>query len=605
MSEHREDIIYTDEAKTLHGLFHVRVKRSPDNIAYRQFNRNSDQWEKFTWREMADSIARWQAVLKKENLGIGDRVALSLKNGADWIAFEQASLGLGLVVIPLYTDDRADNIAYIIKDAAVKCLLLQDEARWKRIAPTVDEDTTLQHVYIQDGGDGLDCDYCSVTALSEVLPHIPPPLILHESEPQSLATVVYTSGTTGRPKGVMLSHSNILENAHIALTMISIYQEDSFLSFLPISHMLERMAGYYLPMMSGSTVSFSRSIPQLADDLAHIRPTIMIAVPRIFERIYGRINGQLEKGKASKRAIFKSAIRVGWHKFENQQGRRGWHPRLLAHSVLDKLVGSKVRERLGGRLRFAISGGAALSPDVAKMFIGLGVEVLNGYGLTETSPVISCNIPTSNDPFSVGVVLNNLEARISSQDELQVKGPNIMLGYWNNHAATAEMIDHDGWLSTGDLARIDNDHIYITGRIKDILVLSNGEKVPPGDMELAIANDSLFEQVMVVGEGQSFLGALIVVNAEEWPAYAQQHGLDPLDAASLSSKKVTKPILLRIRKALHDFPAYAKIRQVRLMLEPWTIDNDLMTPTMKIKRPKVLEHYKDVVDEIYSDTKKG
>lgn len=238
------------------------------------------------------------------------------------------------------------------------------------------------------------------------------------------------------------------------------------------------------------------------------------------------------------------------------------------------------------------------------MFIGLGVVVLNGYGLTETSPVISCNIPSDNDPLSVGVILNNVETRISPQDELQVKGPNIMLGYWNNHAATAAMIDHEGWLSTGDLARIENNHIYIIGRIKDILVLSNGEKVPPGDMELAIANDSLFEQIMVVGEGQSFLAALIVLNAEEWPAYAQHHGFDPMDAASLNAKKIIKPILIKIRAALHDFPAYAKIRQVYLTLEPWTIDNDLMTPTMKIKRAKVLEHYKDVVDEIYSDSKK-
>ncbi len=605
MRAHRENLIYTDEAKTLHALFHVRVKRSPDQIAYRQFNRHTDRWEDYSWREMADSIARWQAVLKKENLGIGDRVALSLKNGTDWIAFEQAALGLGLVVIPLYTDDRADNIAYIIKDAAVKCLLLQDAARWKRIAPTIDEDTTLQQVYIQDGGEELNCDHCKVTSLSEVLPHIPPQLILEESDPLSLATIVYTSGTTGRPKGVMLSHSNILENVHVALTMLSIYEDDIFLSFLPISHMLERMAGYYMPIMAGSMVAFSRSIPQLADDLAHIQPTVMVAVPRIFERIYGRINGQLEKGKASKRAIFKAAIRVGWHKFEHQQGRSSWHPKLLAHSLLDKLVGAKVRERLGGKLRLAISGGAPLSPAVAKMFIGLGVDVLSGYGLTETGPVISCNLPSDNDPYSVGVILTNLETRISKQDELQVKGPSIMLGYWNNHAATAEMIDHAGWLSTGDLARIENGHIYITGRIKDILVLSNGEKVSPGDMELAIANDSLFEQVLVVGEGQSFLSALIVLNAEEWPAYVQHHGLDPMDSASLSSKKVLKPILLQIRAALHDFPSYAKIRQVRLMLEPWTIDNDLMTPTMKIKRPKVLKHYQDVVDEIYSDTTKG
>ncbi|MDH3354691.1 MAG: long-chain fatty acid--CoA ligase, partial [Chromatiales bacterium] len=223
MEQHRENLIYIDEAKTLHGLFNVRAKRSPDKVAYTQFNRHTEQWEDFSWREMSDSIARWQAVLKKENLGIGDRVALSLKNGVEWISFEQAALGLGLVIIPLYTDDRADNIAYIIKDAAVKCLLLQDVARWKRIAPTIDEDTTLQNVFIQDGGEDTEGEFCTVTPLCEVLPHIPPEITLESSDPNSLATVVYTSGTTGRPKGVMLSHNNILENVHVALTMLSIY----------------------------------------------------------------------------------------------------------------------------------------------------------------------------------------------------------------------------------------------------------------------------------------------------------------------------------------------------------------------------------------------
>ena len=598
----QENIIYIDEAVTLHGLFNVRVKRSGEHTAYEQFDRLTEEWQRYSWNDIAAKVGIWQSILAKLKLNPGDRVALSLKNSVEWIAFEQAALGLGLVVIPLYTDDRPDNIAFILADAAVKVLLLQDEKRWLKIVEVINEDYPLQAVYLQDSPERLDSGPAKIAVndvsvlLTSTEVH---PLKSIACDPHQLATIVYTSGTTGRPKGVMLSHHNILSIAHSGLTMISVSIDDIFLSFLPLSHTLERTAGYYLPMMSGSKVAFSRSIAQLAEDMQIIHPTIMVVVPRIFERIYTRIQGQLEKGSYLKRKIFNVAVKVGWLHFEVQQGRRNWNPLLLLNPLLQRVVGKTITEKLGGRLRLTVSGGAALSQQIAETFIALGVPILQGYGLTETSPVISVNTPEDNDPKSVGIPLRGVKVRIGPDNELQVKSPGVMLGYWNNHAATRKMIDHNGWLSTGDQVHIENNHIYITGRIKDILVLSNGEKVPPGDMEMAIALEPLFEQVLVIGEGKMMLAALIVLNGDLWPGFAQNLGVDPLSSSSLTEKVVTQRVLKMVQQQLHDFPAYAKIRRIHLTLEPWSIDNNLLTPTMKIKRPKVIEYYRDEIAKLY------
>jgi long-chain acyl-CoA synthetase len=249
-----------------------------------------------------------------------------------------------------------------------------------------------------------------------------------------------------------------------------------------------------------------------------------------------------------------------------------------------------------------VSGGAAISPEIARVFLGMGLPMLQGYGLTETSPVISVNPMHNIKPESVGVPLRGISAKIGEDDELLVQTPGMMLGYWNNHAATAEMIDPQGWLHTGDQARIDEDgHIHITGRIKDILVLSNGEKIPPLDMEMAIALDPLVEQVMVVGEGKPYLGALVVLNPDLWSGVAEEYDLDPSVATSLRDEKVVNMVLKRIRVVLRDFPGYAKIRRVALLLEPWSIDNGLLTPTLKVKRQKVIEQYQGVIDALYDD----
>jgi long-chain acyl-CoA synthetase len=602
MNELTEDIISTEIAGTLDGLMLQRIKRTPDNIAYRSFDADSKSWRDTRWSEVGEQIARWQAALAAEDLLPGERVAVHLRNSKEWVFFDQAALACGLVIVPLYTDDRPDNIAYIMSDSAVKVLLVQDAAVWKRLAPALSGQDDLQRVLILDGSRSGTTGVLQdkrVRLVSDWLPATAPPLHQRNADPHALASIVYTSGTTGRPKGVMLTHHNMLSIAHSALTMIDVYVEDLFLSFLPLSHTLERTAGYYLPIMSGSAVAYARSIMQLAEDLQHIRPTVMIAVPRIFERVFSRIQGQMDKQSGFKRALFNLTTEVGWHRFEYQQKRAGWRPRLLFWPLLNRLVASKVTAKLGGRLRMSVSGGAALSKPVAQVFIGLGVPILQGYGLTETSPVISVNLPEDNEPGSVGVPLNGVQARIGDDEELLVKTPGMMRGYWNNHAATAEIIDSDGWLHTGDQARIDKGHIYITGRIKDILVLSNGEKVPPMDMELAISLVPAIEQVLVIGEGESFLAAIVVLNAQDWPQLAARLKLDADSADALQSEKLQSFLLKEIRGHLKDFPGYAKVRRVIPTLDPWTVDNGLLTPTLKVKRARVLKKFADEIKALY------
>ena len=603
MNHWSEDLISLESARTLDGMFVQRVHRSSGRVAYQRIRGSKRELQSYTWAQMGKQVARWRKALAGEDLDVGDRVALLLRNCPEWVMFDQAALINGQVTVPLYTDDRADNAAYILKDAAVKLLLVQDANRWKRLETAIEDKQTPARVVILDASEEarrLQASDPRVVVAEDWMPERGDALRQRHADPHSLASIVYTSGTTGRPKGVMLSHHNMMFVAHAGVTMLNVYQEDKFLSFLPLSHTLERTAGYYLPIMTGSQVAFARSVAQLGDDLQLVKPTVLIAVPRVFERVYQRLHDQLEKRPLPARWLFRTAIRVGWQRFERQQGRGGWSPGQLAWPLLRRLVAEKVAARLGGRLRVTVSGGAPLAPEVARQFIGLGIPLVQGYGLTETSPVISVNTLESNDPASVGLPLRGVKVRIGEDDELEVDSPGIMLGYWNNHAATSQVIGADGWLRTGDQARIANGHIYITGRIKDILVLSNGEKVPPGDMEMAVSLDPLFEQVMVVGEGKPYLGALLVLNSELWPGLARDYGLDPTEPSSLSDAKLLSDMQTRVRLALRDFPGFAKIRRLALLLEPWTVDNGLLTPTLKIKRAKVLEQCRDQVEHIYA-----
>ncbi|MGH8611515.1 MAG: AMP-dependent synthetase/ligase, partial [Gammaproteobacteria bacterium] len=521
----------------------------------------------------------------------GDRVAVMLRNSPEWVMFEQAALGRGFVVVPLHTNDRAENIAYMIRDAGAKVLLLGDAEDWRPLQAMGDHLGGLVCVLTlaSHEGESGDARLWDVNAWLSLADKAAP---MHAGLPDDLATIVYTSGTVGRPKGVMLSHRNILWNAYTLMRRFSICPDDGFLSFLPLAHTFERTVGYYLPVMAGAVVTYARSPHQLVEDLPEVRPTILLVVPRVLEKLYGGLQSKLER-HTPLRILFDLTTRIGWQRFRYLQGREGWRWPLLLWPLLNRLVAHRIRAGLGcDRLRVVSCGAAPLEARLAIAFVGLGFPISNGYGLTETSPVVSANALTDNDPFSVGSPLEDVEARIGDNDELLVKSPGVMLGYWGDAKLTAMAIDSEGWLHTGDQARIGDDHMYITGRIKEIIVMANGEKIAPESMERAITLDPLFEQAMVMGENQGYLSASVVLNREHWPKLARELDLDPNDPAGLEQEQVRATILDRIAMRLHAFPGYAKVRSVTLSLEPWTVENGLLTPTLKVRRNQVLAHLK-------------
>lgn len=599
MSTNADYLIPAEKAVTLDGLFRERVGRTPDALAYRDFNSRHNNWRDYTWAHIDHQVARWQAALERDGLKAGDRVAVMMRNSPEWVIFDQAALGLGLVVVPLYTQDRPDNVAYILNDAGCKVLLFGTHEQWKSFSEVRDQLGALVRILTTDELPGV-ADDPRLKSVAQWLPdaggetrHVP-------RDAGALATIVYTSGTTGRPKGVMLSHRNILSNSAAILKVVPIMAEDVLLSFLPLSHTFERTCGYYLTVMTGSVTAYARSVQQLGEDLQTIRPTKLISVPRIYERVYSAIKARLDDGPPLRKKLFQLAVDVGWARFEHEQGRGPWQPSFLLWPLLNALVAKKIMARLGGRLNCAFAGGAALAPEISRVFIGLGLPVIQGYGLTETSPVACANRLDDNVPASVGKAIPGVEVRIGDKGALLIKGPNVMLGYWNNREATEAMIGPDGWLNSGDTARIDGQgHVFITGRLKEIIVMSNGEKVPPVDIEAAIIADALFEQVMLIGEGKPYLSVVTVLNQDQWKKFAAGEGTSP-DASAVGTPEVEKALLRRIGSQMKQFPGYAQVRRIAATLEPWTVENGLLTPTLKLKRVRVMEKFNAEIDAMYS-----
>ena len=600
------DYIAPETAQTLPGLFNERVMRSPYTQAYGFYDDEKAIWESLTWEQVAQCAAKIQAGLRSKAMIKGDRVAIMLRNCPEWIMFDVAALGLGLVTVPLYTNDRPENVAYIIQNAGIKAMLVQNPRQWRQLSQIESIRETLQCVI-------------SVAPITKVSDH--DSSLVHirdwidrdintEYQPvhldgSKLATIIYTSGTTGRPKGVMLSHRNILSNAFAALQCADILEKDVFLSFLPLSHSMERTAGCFMPMMANSKVCFARSIQQLGEDIQEIRPTVFVSVPRIYEIIFSRILSQAAQLSYLRKKMFAWARQVGWRYLQFRSGRTRWHWSLLSWPIMDRLVAAKIKQRLGGRLRYAIVGGAALDRTITKFFVSLGIPIYQGYGMTESSPVISVGRPGANDPFSVGKALPGIEVKLTKEGELCTRSDCVMLGYYGNRRATEQMIDTEGWLHTGDIVRItDEGYLYITGRIKDIIVLANAEKVSPQDMETAICADPLFDQAMILGEGRSFLSALLVLNEAEWSSLAESMGLDSGIQKNLQDSSVHKYVLQRLAGCLKEFPGYAQVRRASIYLEPWTTENNLLTPTLKTRRNQLMKLFAEDIEAMYYSMEK-
>lgn len=597
------DIISSNEAVTLPGLFECRVNRSPQAVAYQQYDCVAEKWKSYTWAEMEQDIACWQKALAADGLEPGDRVAIYLKNCVEWICFEQAALSLRLVIVPIYSLDTPENISYILQDSGCKIMLLDSVKNWQSLSVHQPSFPDLRHILYLEGAMETDSEKKIIfSKVADWLPDTVEAMHNHAADPHELASIVYTSGTTGRPKGVMLSHHNILWDAEAVLKVVPAYPDDVFLSFLPLSHTFERTIGYYVPIMAGSQVAYARSVKDLADDLLTIQPTVLVSVPRIYERIYGRIQGQLKEKNRIAQKMFAMTVEIGWRRFETSQGRRGAGGLLdcILWPLLKRMVAQKVLNRLGGQVRLAVTGGAPLHEKIGRLFIGLGLPLIQGYGLTECSPVVSANFLKNNLPSSVGPPLPDVEVKVGHDRELLVRCPGIMQGYWNQPEFTEEVIDENGWLHTGDVVEIKEGRIYISGRLKEILVTSTGEKIPPASLEMTISEDPLFHQAMVVGEGKPYLSALIVFDRMAWQGFARELSLDPDDPASFENDVALSAALERIKERLSSYPSYAQVRKVHLTSESWTFEQGLVTSLMKLKRHEIEKRFAQEIAALYA-----
>jgi long-chain acyl-CoA synthetase len=540
----------------------------PERVLYRHCV--GETWTDVPVAGLAAEIARWQAAFRRERFAPGDRIALCARNGVQWVAVDLAALGLGLVVVPLYVDDNPDNVAWCVGNAQARLLVVENGriaaalARCATPEQPLPPIVVLRHDVEGDAG---------ALAAERFLPAAGGAPVADPLPDDALATICFTSGTAGRPKGVMLSHANILANTAQCRATGMARPEDVFLSILPLSHMFERTGGYYLPLSIGAQVAYGRGVAQIADDLVAQAPTVIFAVPRIFERFKARIDQTLVDAPV-KRALFEASVDRG---FRLATGTATVLDRMLAPG-LRRVVAQPVLARFGGCLRLAVVGGAALDPDLARTFIGLGLPLLQGYGMTEASPVIAVNRDDDNVPESVGPPVPGVEVEVAEGGELLVRGPNVMLGYWQNPAATQAALTPERWLRTGDLAEIIAGRIYIRGRAKDIIVMSNGEKLPPQDAEFAILHDPMFEQVMLVGERRPFVVLLAVTRETD-----------------------EKTLIRRANERLKDFPRWARVRRVIATAEPWSVDNGLLTPTLKLKRPLLLKRMAPQIEAAYAE----
>ena len=595
------DVIEFDPMRTVPELFFQRVARDPDAVGYSEFREG--QWVDFSWKDVARKVGLVRAALDRAGMEPGDRVGILLPNCVDWIVFDIAAMANGLITVPIYLHDGAANNCYILAHSGVRLCVMDTQDRWQSLATECADCSELETIWVQQAPDQpLHNDMRRIEALDDILSD----QAIGEDDircsAEDVATIIHTSGTTGLPKGVMLSHRALLWNADAVTKFIPPLTTDVFLSVLPLAHSFERTMGYYLPLASGARVAFSRSIEKLRDDIAVIRPTILIAVPRLYERIYEAVLKKAGSNPVTK-ALTMAAADIGWRLFEARHGRGaapGLLTRALSWPILQRLVAKKIMMAFGGRLRVAVSGGAPLSEEASHFLIGLGLPLIEGYGLTETAPVVTATTFEDNLPGSVGSALQGVELKVTDEGELLVRTPSLMLGYWEDPEKTEQAMDPDGWFRTGDIAEFREGHVFIKSRLKEIIALSTGKKVAPTMVESRIEHEPLFEQALVTGDGKPCLAAIVVLNGEVWAALAKELGIDESEMNLPAAKKV---FLSEIARASQGLPSYTHVRAVHAVLDPWTTENGLLTPTLKTKRPAIERQFADEIEALFAELK--
>ena len=565
-------------------------------------------YQDISYATLAERIKHFCLGLTELGMQKGDRVALLSENRPEWAIIDLATLAGGGVTVPMFSTLTSAQVEYIVRDSGAKILCVSSERQLQKIKDwDANVPTSLQHIVIFDElQDDSVRTFDQVCELGQQVENGDQAYQQASDavEPDDLASIIYTSGTTGDPKGAMLTHSNFMSNVQAATGVVTITPDDIFLSFLPLSHVFERMGGHYLPLSSGATIAYAESLFTIRQDMQDVRPTIMMSVPRLYEGMHERILRSVKEGSPTKQKIFHWSVGVGSKVSQAIQQKKKPSPILsLKASVANKLVFEKLKAVTGGRLRFFVSGGAPLSKAIAEFFHAAGILILEGYGLTETSPVICVNRPDQWKFGTVGPMIPGIEMKIAEDGEILSRGPHIMQGYFNKPSDTAEAIDPDGWFHTGDIGEVDEEgFLTITDRKKNILVLSNGKNVAPQPIENQLKQSPYISEIMLLGDQRSTVSALIVPSFDELKEFAAEQQLEAEDIpALLQTQEVQRLIRSEINQYSADFADFERVRRFTLVAEEFSEKSGEMTPTLKLKRSVVMENHKAAIDQMYGD----
>ena len=589
------------------AIFQNQAERLGDKacVAYKKGGKYVD----ISWREMNRMIHDLAYYLLSIGIKKNDKISLFSPNRYEWWVASQATLSIGAVSVPIYATNSPEEAQYIIDNSDSRACFVGTEEHLERVLKVRSKLRKMKQIIIFDE---ISKKYKDVITLSEAYrigqgykkkDEFDKRLASIKGE--DLSTLIYTSGTTGNPKGVMLSHANFVSNASIVYNEVKEYitPDDVFISFLPLSHSLEMTCGYYIPVTVGAKVAFAEDISKLMENFQEVRPTIMISVPRIYEKVHAGILAKVADAPGLKKKIFNWAMKVAAQNLPyicKDKPRTGLFA--FKFNLADKLVFHKLKVALGlDRLRFAISGGGPLSVSDAEFFMGMGIKILEGFGLTETTPVTHFNRPNNIKPGTVGHPIPQTKVKIADDGELLIKGPQVMMGYYKNPKATKEAFTKDGWFRTGDIAAIDEEgFLRITGRIKDIIVTAGGKNISPQNIENSLKTSSFIEQVAVIGDRRKYLSALIIPAFEALQKWAKKNGIAFTSNKDLIEKEeVYKLIADEVAKYTKQFSRVEQIRKFKLLDAEWTQQTGELTPTQKVKRRVIEAKYAKEIDSLY------
>jgi long-chain acyl-CoA synthetase len=555
--------------------------------------------------ELVDRVRRLYKSLRELGVERGDRVALMAENGPHWPTVDFATLAAGAVLAPIYPTLLPDQAAYIVRDCGARVVFAETAAHLEGLLAHAAELPDVKHFVLVRG----DSNDPRVTTLADLLERGAgaDPAELEASaracRPEDLATLIYTSGTTGQPKGVMLTHGNIASNIEAGIEVLGFEAGSTGLSFLPLSHSFERTVDYCY-FYKGCTIAYAESVSAVAKNLMEARPHVFVSVPRVYEKFLARVQEGVAAGSPLRQKIFAWAVEIGraalpWRLRDQQP------PGLLGIklALADKLVFSKIHERLGGRFVFAVSGGAPLGREIAEFFWGAGVKIYEGYGLSETSPVITVNGPGRVKLGTVGRAVSGVEVKIAEDGEILARGPNIMKGYWNMPEATAEAIDQEGWFHTGDIGELDGEgFLRITDRKKELIVNAYGKNVAPAPIENSLKTSPYIGQAVVIGDRRKFISALLVPEFDHLKGWAEKQGLGTADVPKLLAEpRVRELFAAEVATVNAGLPGYEKVVAWELLPQEFTLETGELTPTQKVKRRVINQKYGDVIDRLYAE----